>query len=309
MKTKYLVFLLILVIMGGCNSYKRIKDIYRRINLIVYNKFPIANPPTNSAFEPWKNSNMYILRVKLEEKNKILYSKNGENTTELTDYPLKDYKLLTEAHWDSNQIVEEVYIYLSDFEGDGCSGKVLYMSSMPLLPHVSRLVFCNSFFVSTYGVNHLMTGTWERNESQVKLKLSDNSNTLDLTGVLFKSDGGNVLEFTHVNHPKPLKKNDKGLIEIGDVFELNSGKHDSDPPVKGIRFFQNKERTFVHPDWSRLGKRFDSIDNKRYYEESVETRKITKVMIGKNGRSNTYFMINDSILRPKKKNLVVRYRR
>lgn len=319
MKKQHLILLFVFTIISSCGIYKSLFS-------IVYNKFPVMEMPSHGTFETWNNLNLFILRVELEEKNKITYLKNKDSITELSDYQVKDYKLLNKRDWNNENIVEEVYLYLSNFEERvnsreiflnpkervNSGGKVLYMSSMPLKREVSKLLFCNTYFLSTYGINHLMTGTWEwKDNGEIKLVLADNDNQLRLEGFVtnFAAPGNHVLEFTHVSHPKPMDPDVENLIEIRDVFKINPNDDFGDGrKVRGIRFFQNTKRTFVHPDWSKLSKRFNYEKDGKYYLENKELRKITKVMIGGNDGQNTYFMINDPDFNSQEYN-VIGYRR
>ena len=292
-----MIFLCILL--GGCGLKKRIFS-------IVTNKFSIVEGMDENQFEKWVNTNLFILRLELEEGNKVEYNQEGQTKIELTDYPVKDYKLLTKPEWGNKKVVEEVYLYLHNFS-DTRSGRALYMSSMPLMPKTSELIFCNNFFISTYGVNHLMTGNWELNGDKLAISLKDKKEELILKGSWISQEG--LLEFTHTIHPKSLKKNDKRLIEIKDVFEVNPVKV-SNPeslPNEGIRFFQNTNRITLHPDWNELGERFNFEKNLKYYEEAKENRKITKIYVPDETEGNVFLMLEDNF--PKSnKNMVIKYR-
>lgn len=299
MKVKYLYILIVTLVLNSCGIQKRIFS-------VVSNKFPIVDSPTKPIFEKWDNSNLYILRLELEEGNKVLYSKNGDTVTELTDYPVKDYKLLIKPDWNNQNVVEEVYLYLSNFNKSSESGKVLYMSSMPLKPKTSELIFCNNFFVSTYGINHLMVGDWALEENNLRLNLTDKKDNLELKGKWFKEN--KFIEITHTSHPKSMKKNDKRLIEIKDVFETNpNNDYDEYNKVKGIRFFQNINRELLNPEWKRLGKWFDSEEHLKYYWENKEVRKIIEVMIPETNKKEVFFKLND-IDSDSQKNTIIRYR-
>lgn len=303
MKSRHLLILVLFTLLLSC------KTTYRKIFSMVLNKFPTANAPINSDFQTWNNSNIYILRVELNHINKVENKKNNDPITELTDYPLKDYNLLTQPDWKNENVVEEVYLYLSNFEKEVDSGSVLYMSSIPLKSHVSKLIFCNTSFISTYGVNHIMDGTWTKEGDNIELKLEDEKNGLTLKGTKYNNSGNIMIEFTDVNHPKSMEDNDDRFIQIRDIFEVDPNKESScNDKINGIRFFQNMKRTFVHPNWCELGENFNYNSTMMYYSENLEKRKITKVMIERNDNHDVYFEINNSDSQTSRKN-IIRYRR
>jgi hypothetical protein len=252
MKRTYLFLLIVFASLSSC-------EIYKRFFSVVSNKFPDIKEINTGSFETWNKNNLYIMRVELKTENKVIYQGDNETITELSDYPLKDYKLVTHSDWYNENIVEEVYLYLEDFEKSVDSGSAVYMSSMPLKPNVSKLMFCNSYFISTYAINHVMIGKWKREKNNIDLILSDKNNKLNLVGELSEEDKEHMIEFTKVT---------------------------------GIRFFQNLKRTFVHPNWSELGDRFDYDATAAYYSDNIEKRKITKILIGDNNDHLVFFEVN-----------------
>jgi hypothetical protein len=286
MKRTYLFLLIVFASLSSC-------EIYKRFFSVVSNKFPDIKEINTGSFETWNKNNLYIMRVELKTENKVIYQGDNETITELSDYPLKDYKLVTHSDWYNENIVEEVYLYLEDFEKSVDSGSAVYMSSMPLKPNVSKLMFCNSYFISTYAINHVMIGKWKREKNNIDLILSDKNNKLNLVGELSEEDKEHMIEFTKVTHPKSMVKNDKTLIEIQDVFEVDpNDESDDENIITGIRFFQNLKRTFVHPNWSELGDRFDYDATAAYYSDNIEKRKITKILIGDNNDHLVFFEVN-----------------
>lgn len=296
MKRTYILLLFVFTLIVSCGIYKSIWS-------MVSNKFPATNKPDGKTFKAWNKGNLYIMRVELEKEYKVSYKENSETVTELSDYPLKDYKLLTEPEWgnQNNNIVEELYMYLDDFDKDLDSGAVVYMSSIPLKAEkATQLMFCNEYFISTYGINHVMGGKWKRNGDIVNLDLSDKSNDLILNGNVTRDSNHNnitMIEFTTVNHPKPMNKHDKSLFDIQDVFEVDPNEVSNDTiKISGIRFFQNTKRTLVHPDWDILKERdFDYDTDSVYYNKIKDKRNITSIIIGtKDNKHHVYFKVKDN---------------
>jgi hypothetical protein len=265
--------------------------IYKSFNSIVTNKFPEVDRPKGGEFTEWNNDNFYILRIQLITDYTIHYKDEEDDDkvkTEIADFPMKDYKLLTQPKWDDPNVVEEVYMYLDGFaEHTDSSGVVIYMSSMPLSPDPSRLMFCNQEFVSTYAVNHLMTGHWNRySDGRVEVDLNQGSNHLYLIG---REEFGPIskgyprieyLEFEEVSHPKPLKENDKNsVIRAEDVFNVNPD-NDTSSEVRGIRFFGYSNRDFVHFEWDGAPDTFSYKTEKDRCENNKNTQRINGFRLG-----------------------------
>jgi hypothetical protein len=257
----------------------------------------------------------------MEKENKVTYKKDAKLITELTDIPFKNYKILTQPGVGNKKIVEEVYLYLSDFNKSTNSSSALYMSSIPLSPNQSKLTFCNDYFVSTYGINHVMTGTWERKDNTIRVNLNDKTTSLALVGqtIIDSNNKSKLIEFTLVSHPKPLdEKIDNSnvfkrtnMIAFKDVFEIDPNNESNDSlNISGIRFYQNKSRDLIHPNWNKpeLKKDFSYEKMANYYRENLDSLKIKEVFIEVNEEHSVYFKINNSALQSQKKH-IIRYKK
>ena len=311
MKIKLIFTLLPLAIMISCST---VKGVYHNLYSFVENKFiNIDSLIQESKFETWDKTELYVLRVEMEKKNKAYYkNENNIEQYEITDIPIKDYKLITDFSNINKKVVEEVYLYLSGYNNDVNSGSALYITTMPLTSENSSLNYGNDLFISTYGMNHMMTGIWVKEGDVLKISLERGKNKLFLKGKIKRK---NMLEFTHVNHPKPLNKviteinkfNDDNIIEFNDVFEIDPNKEaNNTTKIEGIRFFKNENRVLIHPDWEKLGCKFDKDSLHKYYDENLYKRNISKVIIETSADSdkNIYFEVVDKTSKNIKKEII-----
>lgn len=272
---KRLVIILTLITCTSCSIYKKMFS-------IATNKFPISKENINDEFESWNNKNLYVLKVQLKLDNRVFYKHNNIEKVELSDYPLKDYNFITKPTQEGQKlnVVEELYLYLNNFDSDVNTGKALYMSTIPVKDKMAKLFYNNDYFISTLGINHLMVGDWVRKDNKIILIVNDKKNKLKLVGKIIEID--NVLEaieFIKVKHPKPLDKNEQRMINIKDVMQVSSStEDDTTSNVNGIRFFKTK-RILVHPDWCKLSKNFDFTNDSNYYKNNYQKRKISNIYI------------------------------
>lgn len=273
----------LVVLMTGCSLIKK-------FNLEVVNRFPMVDHPGERHFSPWNNDDFFILRVSMT-KDYLIEGQPGE-AGELSDFPMKNFELLEDRGVDRHDIVEEVYLYLDGWtDSSAHNGQAIYMTCVPLEPGAARLMYCNESFVSTYSINHVMTGEWWMDEGELYVKVIDNGNRLILKGgaQAIKNQSLDRLEFKWVSHPKPMsEKGGTDLIPIGQVFKVGESE--------SIHFFNGHSRILVHPDWGEFSNRFNYQGQQRYYSNHFQERRISAFYVPTSGSEDhrLYLLMRNS---------------